>query len=66
MWASDSNKSYITVTVHFIYNHKLTSRVIATREVITAHTGENIAKELRAIFQEWTVLNKIVTIMVPT
>lgn len=63
MWTSDSNKSYITVTAHFIYNHKIISRVIATREVILSHTGENIVKELRAIFEEWAVLNKVVTVV---
>lgn len=63
MWTSDSNKSYITGTVHFIYDHKIISRVIATREVILSHTGENIANELRAIFEEWTILNKVVTVV---
>ncbi|KAF0750973.1 zinc finger BED domain-containing protein 1-like, partial [Aphis craccivora] len=33
MWTSDSTKSYITVTCHFIYNDNLYSPVIATKEV---------------------------------
>jgi len=63
MWTSDSTKSYITVTCHFIYNDNLYSPVIATREVCDSHTGENIASALSYIFNEWNITHKIVTIM---
>lgn len=63
MWTSDSTKSYITVTCHFIYNDNLYSPVIATREVCESHTGENIASELSYIFNEWNITHKIVTIV---
>jgi len=33
MWTSDYNKSYITVTCHFIFDNHLYSPVLATREV---------------------------------
>ncbi|XP_008188682.1 zinc finger BED domain-containing protein 1-like [Acyrthosiphon pisum] len=63
MWTSDSNKGYITVTCHFIFDDKLYSPVLATREVHGAHTGENIAAVLSEIFNEWEINNKIVTIV---
>ncbi|XP_008184752.2 zinc finger BED domain-containing protein 1-like, partial [Acyrthosiphon pisum] len=63
MWTSDSTKSYITVTCHFIYNDNLYSPVIATREVCDSHTGENIASALSYIFNEWNITHKIVTIV---
>ncbi|XP_060847297.1 E3 SUMO-protein ligase ZBED1-like [Rhopalosiphum padi] len=63
MWTSDSTKSYITVTCHFIYNDNLYSPVIATREVCESHTGENIASALSYIFNEWNITDKIVTIV---
>ncbi|XP_022172647.1 zinc finger BED domain-containing protein 1-like [Myzus persicae] len=63
MWTSDSQKSYITVTCHFIYNDNLYSPVIATREVCESHTGENIASALSYIFNEWNITHKIVTIV---
>ncbi|CAI6373848.1 unnamed protein product [Macrosiphum euphorbiae] len=63
MWTSDSNKAYITVTCHFIFDDILYSPVLATREVHDSHTGENIAASLRLIFNEWEIGNKIVTIV---
>lgn len=63
MWTSDCNKSYLTVTCHFIYNNRLHSPVLATREVKDSHTGLNIATALTHIFNEWAIANKIVTIV---
>lgn len=63
MWISDCNKSYLTVTCHFIRNNRLHSPVLATREVKESHTGLNIATALSHIFNEWAIANKIVTIV---
>ncbi|KAL4153182.1 hypothetical protein QTP88_001015 [Uroleucon formosanum] len=63
MWTSDSNKSYITVTCHFIFDNHLYSPVLTTREVFDSHTGLNIATTLKNIFNEWGITNKIVTIV---
>jgi hypothetical protein len=63
MWTSDSNKAYITVTCHFIFEDDLYSTVLATREVHVTHTGENIAAVLSNIFNEWYITSKIVTIV---
>ncbi|KAL4121152.1 hypothetical protein QTP88_013717 [Uroleucon formosanum] len=63
MWTSDSNKSYITVTCHFIFDNHLYSPVLTTREVFDNHTGLNIATTLKNIFNEWGITNKIVTIV---
>ncbi|KAL4148694.1 hypothetical protein QTP88_002865 [Uroleucon formosanum] len=62
-WTSDCNKSYLTVTCHFIHNNRLHSPVLATREVKDSHTGLNIATALTHIFNEWSIANKIVTIV---
>jgi len=43
---TDCNKSYITVTCHFIFSNRLHSPVLATREVKDSHTGLNIATAL--------------------
>lgn len=63
MWTSDSTKSYITITCHFIYNDNLYSTVLNTKEVRESHTGENIAATPSYIFKEWNITNKIVTIV---
>ncbi|KAL4142806.1 hypothetical protein QTP88_005205 [Uroleucon formosanum] len=62
MW-TDCNKSYITVTCHFIFDNHLYSPVLATREVFDSHTGLNIATTLKNIFNEWGITNKIITIV---
>lgn len=59
IWTSDSNKGYLTVTVHFIFDGKMWSRVLATEEICGAHTGENISKHLSSISNKWNILNKI-------
>lgn len=63
MWTSDSNKSYITVTCHFIFDDQLFSPVIATKDVSDRHTGQNIAATLTNIFNEWNIANKIITVV---
>lgn len=37
LWTSD--KAYLTVTIHFIYNSKLFSQTISTREVTEEHSS---------------------------
>uniref|UniRef100_A0A2S2R1Y5 Zinc finger BED domain-containing protein 1 n=1 Tax=Sipha flava TaxID=143950 RepID=A0A2S2R1Y5_9HEMI len=63
MWTSDSTRSYITVTCHFIFSDCLYSPVLATKEVIDSHTGKNITSALSNIFNEWNIINKIITIV---
>jgi len=63
MWTSDSNKSYITVTCHFIFDDQFFSPVIATKGVSDRHTGQNIAATLTNIFNEWNIANKIITVV---
>ncbi|KAL4141795.1 hypothetical protein QTP88_004363 [Uroleucon formosanum] len=63
MWTSDSNKSYITMTCHFIFDDQLYSPIIATKEVSDRHTGQNIAATLTNIFNDWNIANKIITVV---
>lgn len=63
IWTSDSNKSYITVTCHCFYKDELQSLVLATGELPSSHTGEHKAENLRLIFEEFGILQKIVTIV---
>lgn len=63
IWTSDSNKSYITITGHCVYNDELQSLVLSTRELPSPHTGEHIAEHLRRVFEEFCILHKIVTIV---
>ena len=47
MWTSDSTRSYITVTCHFIFNDCLYSPVLATEEVKESHTGEILLRHFQ-------------------
>lgn len=63
IWTSDSNRAYISVTIHFIYNDQLYSNNVATREIFGSHTGENIGNTLTTIFNEWKIYNKVITVV---
>lgn len=63
IWTSDSNIAYLTVTCHFIFDDRLYSPVLATREMRESHTGANIGNLLSDILNEWGIKDKIVTIV---
>jgi len=63
IWTSDNNIAYLTVTCHFIYDDRLYSPVLATREMRESHTGVNIANLLSDILNTWGIKDKIVTIV---
>jgi hypothetical protein len=61
LWSSGSNKSYITVTGHFIHEFKFHSVVLATEEIKTSHTGENISKAISTVLEKFNITDKVVT-----
>ncbi|CAK1586462.1 unnamed protein product [Parnassius mnemosyne] len=63
IWSSDSQKSFICVTAHFINNSKLHSMVVSTTELSQHHTALNIANALRTTLTEWEIYDKVVTIV---
>lgn len=63
LWTSDSSKSYMTLTIHFINEDKFKSLTLSTREVKDAHTSENLAREMKDILEtEWNILDKIICV----
>ena len=53
-WTSCQNRSYGTVTMHYIdSDYVLYSNLLETKEITQAHTGMNIAEEIRSIIGEW-------------
>lgn len=63
MWSSDSNKCFLTITVHFIYDFKLCSQTLSTAEIKDTHSTINIANAIEIVFNEWVIANKEVTIV---
>ncbi|KYQ57435.1 hypothetical protein ALC60_03396 [Trachymyrmex zeteki] len=65
IWSSDSNKSFLTLTVHFIYEAKLISLTLSTSEMSSNHTAEHIAMTIREILEnQWKIYDKVVTIVI--
>jgi hypothetical protein len=46
-WPSRNMQPFMTVTVHFIKDDKMVSRILSTFLVPETHTGENLAKDLK-------------------
>ena len=59
MWTSDSMKSFLAVTAHFIHNDTLHACLLSTVEFNDRHTGEKIGICLQTVFQEWNIGNKV-------
>lgn len=62
-WQSQSTKSFLSVTVHYIKDFKLMSSVLSTKEVVEAHTALNTSAALMGILNEWEIFDKITTIV---
>lgn len=55
-WTSCQNRSYGTITIHYIDSDcVLCSHLLETKEITQAHTGMNIAEEIRGIMDEWSL-----------
>lgn len=63
IWSSENQKSFISVTAHFIQYSKLQSIVISTTELLQHHTSLNIANTLNDILLDWQIRDKIVTVV---
>lgn len=59
-WTSDSGKSYLDLTVHFIWDDKLKSFNLGVNEVSSDHSSANIASSMRSMLDQWNVFHKIV------
>ena len=61
-WTSVSNQSYLGVTVHYVKNYKLQSYLLSLRHIKESHTSQKLISELRDIFNEWNLVNKVLCI----
>lgn len=62
-WTSDSTKSFLTVTAHFVFNDTLHSWVLATREMSERHTAENVALKIKEVIDEFGITSKVVAVV---
>lgn len=54
-WTSIANKSYVSLTAHYICNWKLKSACLNCKQVEEDHTGENLAEIYRHILADWDI-----------
>ena len=61
-WTSINADSFLTVTCHFINdNFKLKTITIETIKVIGSHTSNAIADNLKSVFCNWQLEDKVIT-----
>jgi hypothetical protein len=54
MWTHpQSNHSYVTVTIQFVINCEVTSRILATRILDEKHSADNIRETVNSILEEF-------------
>ena len=59
--AQHQNRSYISLTAHFVDGDwVIQTRCLETRELLVAHSVENIAEELDQNMKEWNIHSKVV------
>lgn len=63
LWTSICTDGYITATCHFIENDEIKDVTLETRNIKTAHTGDNFNIVLQSILDKWNLNNKIEAIV---
>ncbi|KAF3858501.1 hypothetical protein F7725_011702 [Dissostichus mawsoni] len=61
-WISISQDHYLTVTAHYIIEGKMRQKVLRTKAIYTAQTGQVVAEEIGEILQEFGIINKIAAV----
>lgn len=60
IWSSYSNRSFLTVTCHFINaDCEQMNFVLETSEIPGSHTGAAIATSLKQVFSKWNISEKV-------
>lgn len=47
MWTGCHNRGYISLSAHFVNDWEMHHHCLQTREVVSSHTAENLAEEIR-------------------
>ncbi|XP_058983790.1 E3 SUMO-protein ligase ZBED1-like [Musca domestica] len=66
LWTSRANESYPTVTCHFVTkDFVLRTAVLSTKKLLcsTNHNAENISISMRAVLEEWGLMEKVVAVV---
>jgi hypothetical protein len=58
-WTSPNHKAFIAVTVHFEINGVLMTMLLDLKEVVTSHSGMNLAAAFAQILDEFGISAKV-------
>ena len=63
-WTSINMDSFLTVTCHFINDiYQLKTYVLETVKIEGSHTGAAIANNLKGIFNNWKIEDKVISVV---
>jgi hypothetical protein len=62
-WSSRNLLPFMTVTVHYIKNAEMISRVLSTFSDPESHTADNLALRLEDVAKEWGIADKVVCVV---
>lgn len=62
-WKGINDRTFLSLTAHYIYNNKFNSTNLATKEVTISHTSTNTAAAITEICNDYQILHKIVTVV---
>jgi hypothetical protein len=60
LWTSGNYYAFNAVVAHFVsHDFRVKTALIGFREIIGSHSGENIAESVRAVCEEFDIINKL-------
>ncbi|XP_072400487.1 E3 SUMO-protein ligase ZBED1-like [Diabrotica undecimpunctata] len=63
IWSSNSKKSFLSVTCHFISDNSVLQNVVLnTKEIPGSHTADLILPYVQEVFDDWNISNKVTAI----
>lgn len=62
-WKASNDKTFLSLTAHYIYDDMLASKTLAAQEVSGSHTATHTAAVITDILQKWNVYEKVVTVV---
>lgn len=62
-WSSRNLLPFMTITVHFIKDAEMISRVLSTFAVPESHTADNLASRLEDVAKEWGIVDKVICVV---
>lgn len=63
IWTSMNTDSYITMTVHFLFQTQLKTLVLCTKKLESSHTSVNLSEIMTEELNRWDIFEKVVAVV---